>query len=59
MKGVNILPVSGLDTMVTAITAQCTAIVGIIPTLATAALGVAVLLWGVRVGWRLVKSLAH
>jgi hypothetical protein len=54
MKGVSIL-----TAMVATITAACASVVAIIPDLATAALGVAVLLWGVRVGWRLVKSLAH
>ena len=43
----------------TAIQGACTDITGIIPGLAVAALGVAVLIFGVKVGWRLVKSLAR
>lgn len=50
---------TALDSMVTAIETQCTAIAGVIPELATAALGVAVLIFGVRLGWRLVKGLAR
>lgn len=45
--------------IVTAITGATTSIEGIIPGLAAAALGVAVLIFGVKVGWRLVKSLAR
>jgi len=44
--------------IVTAITTQCTTISAQIPALVTAALGVAVLIFGARLGWRLVKSLA-
>lgn len=47
-----------LEEVVNAITNQTTAIAGQIPTIAAAALGVAVLIFGVRLGWRLVRSLA-
>lgn len=45
--------------VVSAIQTACSDISGVIPTLAGAALGVAVLIFGVRLGWRLVKSLAR
>jgi hypothetical protein len=57
-EGENVEPTT-LDTIVTSVTAQTTALEGIIPGLAAAALGVAVLIFGVKVGWRLVKSLAR
>ena len=50
---------TALDGLVTSITAQTTSIAGIIPDLVVAALGVAVLIFGARLGWRLVKSLAR
>lgn len=49
---------TGLDAVVSAITTQANSIAGEIPELATAALGIAVLVFGVRLGWRLVRSLA-
>lgn len=49
---------TGLDAIVSAITTQASAIAGKIPEIATAALGVAVLIFGVKIGWRLVRSLA-
>lgn len=45
--------------IVSAVQSACGDIAGVIPTLAVAALGVAVLIFGVRVGWRLVKSIAR
>lgn len=49
---------SVLDPIVSAISTQTSAIAGAIPNIAAAALGVAVLVFGVRLGWRLVRSLA-
>lgn len=49
---------TGLDSIVSAISTQAAAIAGKIPEIATAALGIAVLVFGVRLGWRLVRSLA-
>lgn len=43
----------------TAISGGCTDIAGVIPALATAAIGVGVLIFGVKLGWRLVRSLAR
>ena len=48
-----------MNEIVSAIQTACNDITGVIQTLAAAALGVAVLIFGVRVGWRLVKSLAR
>lgn len=50
---------TALEGLVTSITGQATAIAGVIPDLVVAALGVAVLIFAARLGWRLVKSLAR
>lgn len=50
---------TALQTLATTISDKIGEIGGIVPELAIAALGVAVLIFGVRVGWRLVKSLAR
>jgi len=49
---------TGIDAIVSAITTQAGAIADKVPALVTAALGVAVLIFGARLGWRLVKGLA-
>lgn len=48
----------GMSDVTTTIQSKCTELAGAIPGLAGAALGVAVLVFGVRLGWRLVRSLA-
>jgi|LSQX01.2.fsa_nt_gb hypothetical protein len=54
-----IMTSTALETLATTIADKIGELVGIVPQLVVAALGVAVLIFGVRVGWRLVKSLAR
>lgn len=48
-----------MEAIVTAVSAQATAIGAEVPALVTAALGVGILIFGARLGWRLIKSLAR
>lgn len=54
----NVAFAEGLTDVTSTIQSKCAELSGAIPGLAGAALGVAVLVFGVRLGWRLVRSLA-